>query len=553
MLVIFMGIAAVFQLSIDVVTNNRARAGAIALANERMEYLRSLSYTQIGVIGGIPAGNVPQEESVTLSDIGYTRRTMVLYSDDPQDGLGGADQNGIVADYKTIRVEVLWTSRQGERSVILVGRVSPLGVESAVPGGTLTLDVVNEGATPVADAQVDIINTGTVPAINIRTYTNSSGIVSFIGAPAASNYQITVSRPGYSTTQTYPVTPENPNPDPRHLTVVNGQTTSQSFTIDLVSTKTVRTFKQIVPVTWDDPFANESLVATSTDVEILGGEVKLAGSSPYPSSGFLQSVSLSSPLLAGWNSLSWIDTTPAQTDVLYRIYDGSGAIVPDSVLSGNNSGFSVSPLDLSAISTSTHPQLRIGATLSTNDPDVTPSIQSWELEYDYGPEPLPNLSFQMRGNKTIGNNPTVNKYDQTHGSGASAMLTLSNIEADTYTLSVATSTGYYIAEACNPQPEALLPNTSQTTSLYVLPDTDHSLLVDVRGSAGALLEGASVNLVKTGYDVTLSTSSCGQAFFEDLSSATYSISVSKAGYQTYSNTDVGVSGLSRLSVSLNSL
>src|SRR3989338_4525339 len=66
MLVIFVGIAGVFQLSIDVVLNNRARAGAIALGNERMEYLRSLSYGQIGVIGGIPAGNVPQEETVSM-------------------------------------------------------------------------------------------------------------------------------------------------------------------------------------------------------------------------------------------------------------------------------------------------------------------------------------------------------------------------------------------------------------------------------------------------------------------------------------------------------
>src|SRR3989344_5795420 len=47
MLVVFLGIAGVFQLSIDVVTNNKARAGAIALANERMEYIRSLAYASI--------------------------------------------------------------------------------------------------------------------------------------------------------------------------------------------------------------------------------------------------------------------------------------------------------------------------------------------------------------------------------------------------------------------------------------------------------------------------------------------------------------------------
>ena len=48
MLVVFMGIAATFRLSIDVVTNNKARSGAIALADQRMEYIRSLSYASIG-------------------------------------------------------------------------------------------------------------------------------------------------------------------------------------------------------------------------------------------------------------------------------------------------------------------------------------------------------------------------------------------------------------------------------------------------------------------------------------------------------------------------
>src|SRR3989344_3650644 len=117
MLLVFVGISAAFQLSLDVVMNNRVRAGAIALMNERMEYLRSLSYTQIGVIGGIPAGNVPQVETVSKNNVTYTRRTSVLYSDDAGDGLGAADQNSIIADYKIIRVEVSWNLRQGERSV----------------------------------------------------------------------------------------------------------------------------------------------------------------------------------------------------------------------------------------------------------------------------------------------------------------------------------------------------------------------------------------------------------------------------------------------------
>ncbi|TSC63429.1 MAG: hypothetical protein Athens041674_114, partial [Parcubacteria group bacterium Athens0416_74] len=220
MLVVFLGIAAAFELSVEVVSNNKARAGAIALANERMEYLKSLTYPQIGVEGGIPAGNVPQLESVALNGVSYTRRIFVAYTDDLKDGLGAADTNGIIADFKTIRVEVSWVSRQGERSVALIGRVSPTGVETAVPGGVLTIIVVDANNIPFQNAQVQIVNASTSPIINITTYTGEDGAISFIGAPAASNYQIVVSKTGYSTAQTYPVTTQNPNPTPRHLTVV---------------------------------------------------------------------------------------------------------------------------------------------------------------------------------------------------------------------------------------------------------------------------------------------------------------------------------------------
>src|SRR3990167_10855367 len=85
MLLIFVGIAGGFKLSVDVVTNNKARAGAVALANERMEYIRSLSYNAIGTVGGIPAGTIPQTEPVSLNAVDYTRRTFVSYEDDPGD------------------------------------------------------------------------------------------------------------------------------------------------------------------------------------------------------------------------------------------------------------------------------------------------------------------------------------------------------------------------------------------------------------------------------------------------------------------------------------
>src|SRR3989338_8245195 len=148
MVLIFMGIFGAFQLSVDVVTNNKGRAGAVALADERMEYIRSLPYSSLGTVGGIPAGSLAQTESVSLNGVNYTRPTLVVYADDPKDGAGGSDTTGI-ADYKAVKVNVSWSSRTGQRDLYLVSRFEPLsGLESAVSGGTLVINVVNANSQP---------------------------------------------------------------------------------------------------------------------------------------------------------------------------------------------------------------------------------------------------------------------------------------------------------------------------------------------------------------------------------------------------------------------
>lgn len=238
MLVIFLGIAAAFQLSLDVVQNNKARGGAVALLNERMEYIRSLPYTSIGTVGGVPSGSLAQSESVTYNGIPYTRRTLVEYADDPKDGTSPADTNP--ADYKAVKVDVSWVSRTGTRDDYLVSRFEPAtGLESAVSGGTLTVNVNDSSAQPLSNAQVHITNTGSSPTVDVTTYTNSSGAVSLIGAPAASGYAVVVSKTGYSSAQTYASSGSNPNPSPGPLTVSNGLTTSSTFAIDTLSTLTI--------------------------------------------------------------------------------------------------------------------------------------------------------------------------------------------------------------------------------------------------------------------------------------------------------------------------
>jgi hypothetical protein len=563
MLLVFLGIAAIFQLSIDVVTNNKARAGAIALADERIEFIRSLVYSSIGTVGGIPAGSIPQSESVVLNDVSYTRRTVVEYVDDPNDGFGAADTNGITLDYKVAKADVAWTSRTGTRHINLVTRISPPnGMEVACPPtalcGTLTVNVLNVATQPVLNAQVHVVNTTTIPSIDITTYADTSGKVSLVGAPVAAGYQVTVTKSGYSTDKTYNATAENTNPTPGPLTVSNNQTTDATFRIDVLASKTIYTLTQVLSAEESDQMSNTSKIATSTNITIAGGVAELSGSPAYPSYGELQSIAVNPTSLVKWKTLTLTHSKPSETNITYHIYDGSGTIlIPDSQLPGNSTGIATSSVvvDLSNISTSTYPAIRLNATFTSSNSLNTPSIDEYGIAYNYGPLVLPNIALSMQGTKTIGSGSggTLYKYKADLNSGSSGVITLPNMEWDTYSITNnGVVTGYDIASSCKPQPEALNPGDNAVTKLYFAPhSTGSSLLVDVT-SAGALIPNASVRLYKSGYDATQSSDSCGQSFFNDLSAATYSISVTAGGYQEYTSSNVSISGSSRLSVALNS-
>jgi hypothetical protein len=101
------------------------------------------------------------------------------------------------------------------------------------------------------------------------------------------------------------------------------------------------------------------------------------------------------------------------------------------------------------------------------------------------------------------------------------------LEWDSYTFGVTGST-YSVAELC-PSPVSVAPNTAGTLVVTLVPNTANSLRVEVTGN-GAPLSDATVTLSSPG-NVTHTSSSCGQAFFEGLSVSTYTLTVSKSGYQ----------------------
>jgi hypothetical protein len=96
---------------------------------------------------------------------------------------------------------------------------------------------------PVSSADVLVVNNNVNPAINLNDVTDSGGILKLIDIPPSSgDYAITVSKAGYSSDRTYALgDPLNPNPLKQHATVISQQSTEISFIIDKVSTLNMRT------------------------------------------------------------------------------------------------------------------------------------------------------------------------------------------------------------------------------------------------------------------------------------------------------------------------
>lgn len=564
MLVVFVGIVGAFRLTVMAVSNNKARAGAIALANERLEFIRSLPYASVGTSGGIPAGNIAQSETVNLNDVSYTRRTFISYEDDPADGSGAADTNGVRTDYKAAKVTVSWVVRDGTHTITLISRISPPGVETSVPGGTLSFNVVDSRLVPVSNAQIRVVNAGVSPAVDLTTYTDAAGTAVILGVPSGSGYRVTTTKSGYSTAQTYGSSATNTNPIPAHLGVALNQTTAATFAIDVLSTKTIETYSPVSTGTTTESFNDANGIGSSEGVTVSGGAVRLTvGENGFASSGNFLTTSFSTSSLVAWKRLTWATSTPSGTSIAFRIYDSSGTnLIPDSQIPGNSAGLTVSPVSLASVSTSTYPSLVIGATLSTSNASNTPTVDAYSISADTGPRSLPNIGLTMTGAKTIGTTvggAQVYKYQNSSiTSGASGSVTLSGIEWDSYTVGLAASTTYAIQSVCNPQPETLSPNSSQTTRVFVAPFTTNSLLVDVKNASGTPIANANVRLYRTtpAYNTTIASDGCGNSYFSGIAAGTgtsrYSLQVSASGYQTFNATStINVSGTSRTSVILN--
>ncbi len=109
-----------------------------------------------------------------------------------------------------------------------------------------------------------------------------------------------------------------------------------------------------------------------------------------------------------------------------------------------------------------------------------------------------NIPITLEGAKTIGTNPVILKYSDTHTTGGTGVLTLPNMEWDTYALTM--TSGTYDLIGANPLISFLLsPGSVQTVDLVVAPKDPQTVLIAVRDSSSSLpVADSTVELLSSG-------------------------------------------------------
>lgn len=559
LMLVFGGLMVVFQAITSIVGSSKFQAGAVSLATSRLEYIRSLPYDDVGTVSGIPNGSIPQVRTTALNGITYTERVLIEYIDAPEDGTGGSDMNGIVADYKLVKVEYSWLDKGDLKTISLISNIIPRGIETTAGGGTLTVNVFDADVLPVSGASVRVYNDTGTSTIDTTRYTNVDGVAMFSGAPALSGYEITVTDTGFSTDQTYSASSSNPNPITPHVAVLESEVSTMNFQIDELSDLTVQTVGLPTLGEFEDLFDDGNSVAATSSVQISSGMVTLAGGpGSYSSSGTLFSTAISPSTLDSWDVLSYEAQVPSNTSMLVRVYDRTGTstpiLIPDSDLPGNSTGFVPGFVSLASLDTSVYQELALSAVLSSTDSATTSALSSWKVTYTETQTAIANVPFEIRGAKKIGTDASaqpVYKYQKSFTTDGTGDVAINDIEWDVYTVTV-TDSSYDIAEACSNIPYVLDPGVSDTLTLTLANATAYSFRVSVVDSSGMVIPNADVTLSRSGFNDTIATSACGQSFFNSgLSShVDYVLDVEASGYADQTITDLTIDGADSLVVIL---
>ena len=234
--IVCLGIYGGFSAVIKTVRAGRLKTDAMLLANEQIEIARNLPYQDVGIIGGLPVGLIPHEQTITRGGGTFKLTASIRNIDDPFDGrLGSSTKNDLSpADYKQMQIDIECLSC-AEGIFIpqqVLTNIAPKNLETSTGNGGLFVKVFNSNGDPVSGARVQIARGATL----VDEVSDNNGSFQLVDSPpGALAYGITITKSGYSNDGTYSPTASNPNPLIPPATVLVGQLTQVSFSIDKLS------------------------------------------------------------------------------------------------------------------------------------------------------------------------------------------------------------------------------------------------------------------------------------------------------------------------------
>jgi type II secretory pathway pseudopilin PulG len=321
-----------YTVGTHLIIESKNRLGATALANQKMEIIRSVDYDTIGTkhwngsswVYGIPAGDLLEDETINVNTTAYHVHTFVQYVDDAFDGtVSGSPLDAIPNDYKRVRLTISWGSGGDDQSVSLFASVSPDGIETSAGGGVLVVNVLNSSGAGVSGVSVHISNASA--SVDFTAQTDSTGNLTLPGTPTSvpagtQNYIIEVSKNNYYGAITQPPYPSSTyDPVDEHVSVVAGVLNPITIVMDQSSDITLRTI---------DPFGTN---IPNINFSITGG--RILGISPTPNPGtivysLVQSTSTNGSGEKTFTNQSYGQYTFKETNARYDFYKLDPAGVP---------------------------------------------------------------------------------------------------------------------------------------------------------------------------------------------------------------------------------
>lgn len=268
--VLTLAVYKLIDFSLKINLDNKLKLTANLIASEKIEEIRNLPYVEIGTIGGVVNGEIPDVQQLQNQG-SFEVRTFVQYKDDEFDGVSGGEPDDLVpTDYKYVKLSVSWQGPFGQEEIINYTTISPDGYEYDAGGGILKILVFDASGLPIEGANIHIENNLIDPVVNFDAESDSAGELVLLGVQAShESYEITVSKTGYSTSYTSPRTEENPNPTKPHASVIEGERTEVSFSIDLLSNLSIRAIR--------DDYENWMVNSDGTQRDQVNGVVGIDG------------------------------------------------------------------------------------------------------------------------------------------------------------------------------------------------------------------------------------------------------------------------------------